>query len=141
MRRREFIALLGGAAAWPLLRPLVAWAELPKQRIIGFMGASTAAAVSTWVAAFERRLIELTEGRNVRIEYRWADGRFDRLAGFAGEFVRENVDVIVAEGTVTTLAAKKETSAIPIVFPIAGDPVGNNLVGSLARPGGNVTGF
>jgi ABC-type uncharacterized transport system substrate-binding protein len=123
MRRREFITLLGGAAAaWPL----AARAQQPaKPRTIGFMGASAPSAVSTWVAAFQQRLRELgwIEGRNVAIEYRWAEGRFERLAGFAAEFVRRGVDVIVAEGTVTVLAAKQETTAIPIVFPIAGDPL------------------
>jgi putative tryptophan/tyrosine transport system substrate-binding protein len=139
--RRKFLAALGGAAvAWPL----AARAQQPaKPRTIGFMGASAPSAVSTWVAAFQQRLRELgwIEGRNVAIEYRWAEGRFERLAGFAAEFVRRGVDVIVAEGTVTVLAAKQETTAIPIVFPIAGDPVGNKLVASLARPGGNVTGL
>src|SRR5262249_49811297 len=75
------------------------------------------------------------------VEYRWAEGRFERLAGFAEEFVQKKVDIIVAEGTVTTIAAKNATAAIPIVFPIAGDPIGNKLVNSLARPGGNVTGL
>jgi putative ABC transport system substrate-binding protein len=100
-------------------------------------------AVSTWVAAFVQRLHKLgwIDGQNVAIEYRWADGLFERLAGFAAEFARNGVDVIVAEGTVTTLAAKQATATIPIVFPIAGDPVGNNLVASLGRPGGNVTGL
>jgi putative ABC transport system substrate-binding protein len=81
------------------------------------------------------------ENRNIVIEYRWAEGRFERLAGFAAEFVRQGVNVIVSEGTVETLAAKQATTTIPIVFPIAGDPVGNKLVASLARPGGNVTGL
>jgi len=83
----------------------------------------------------------LEGGFNVSIEYRWAEGRFERLAGFADELVRQGVDIIVAEGTVTTLAAKKATATIPIVFPIAGDPAGNKLIDSLARPGGNVTGL
>jgi putative ABC transport system substrate-binding protein len=90
-----------------------------------------------------QRLHELgwIEGRNVVIEYRWAEGRFERLAGFAADFVRQGVDIIVAGDTVTTLAAKQATAAIPIVFPVATDPVGNKLVASLARPGGNVTGL
>ena len=139
MRRREFITLLGGTVAWPV----AAMAQQTKLRTIGFMGASASAAVSAWVAAFVQRLREhgWVEGRTVTIEYRWADGRFERLAGFADEFVRQGVDIIVAEGTVTTLAAKKATATIPIVFPIAGDPVGNKLVDNLARPGGNVTGL
>jgi len=140
VRRRAFITLLGGAT---VARPLVARAQQAKPRTIGFMGASASAAVSAWVAAFVQRLRELgwREGLNLSIEYRWAEGRFERLAGFADEFVRQRVDIIVAEGTVTTLAAKKATATIPIVFPIAGDPVGNKLVDGLARPGGNVTGL
>jgi putative tryptophan/tyrosine transport system substrate-binding protein len=145
LKRREFITLLGGAAAtasvsWP---HTASAQQAAKPRTIGFMGASAPAAVSTWVAAFVQRLRELgwIEGRNVAIEYRWAEGRFERLAGFAADFVRQGVDIIVAEGTVTALVAKQATAAIPIVFPIAGDPVGNKLVASLARPGGNVTGL
>ena len=139
IRRRAFITLLGGAASWPL----AARAQQAKPRTIGFMGASASAAVSAWVTAFVQRLRELgwREGFNVSIEYRWAEGRFERLAGFADELVRQGVDIIVAEGTVTTLAAKKATATIPIVFPIAGDPAGNKLIDSLARPGGNVTGL
>jgi putative ABC transport system substrate-binding protein len=140
MSRRTFITLLGGAvAAWPL----AARGQQAKPRTIGFMGASASAAVSAWVTAFVQRLRELgwREGFNVSIEYRWAEGRFERLAGFADELVRQGVDIIVAEGTVTTLAAKKATATIPIVFPIAGDPAGNKLIDSLARPGGNVTGL
>jgi putative ABC transport system substrate-binding protein len=126
-------------AAWPL----AARGQQAKPRTIGFMGASASAAVSAWVTAFVQRLRELgwREGFNVSIEYRWAEGRFERLAGFADELVRQGVDIIVAEGTVTTLAAKKATATIPIVFPIAGDPAGNKLIDSLARPGGNVTGL
>jgi putative ABC transport system substrate-binding protein len=81
------------------------------------------------------------EGRTVAVEYRWAEGRADRYAGFAAEFVRLKVDVILAVGTEPTLAAKQATSVIPIVFPVAGDPIGTGLVASLARPGGNVTGL
>jgi ABC-type uncharacterized transport system substrate-binding protein len=137
--RRQLMASLGAAAAWPL----AARAQQAGMRNIGFMGASAVTAVESWVTAFVQRLRELgwVEGRNVAIEYRWAEGRFERLAAFAAEFVRQRVDIIVAEGTVTTLAAKQATATIPIVFPIAGGPVGNNLVASLARPGGNVTGL
>src|SRR5215831_6900094 len=140
IRRRAFITLLGGAAAaWPLSGR----AEQSKLRTIGFMGASGSAAISGWVSAFVQRLTELgwADGRNVTVEYSWAEGRFERLSGFAEEFVQKKVDIIVAEGTVTTIAAKNATAAIPIVFPIAGDPIGNKLVNSLARPGGNVTGL
>jgi putative tryptophan/tyrosine transport system substrate-binding protein len=137
MRRRDFITLLGGAAA----TATASAQQAAKPRTIGFMGASAAAAVGTFVAAFVQRLRELgwIEGRNVTIESRWAEGRFERLAGFAADFVQQGADIIVTEGTVTTLAAKEATTAIPIVFPVAGDPVGNKLVASLARPGGNVT--
>jgi putative tryptophan/tyrosine transport system substrate-binding protein len=140
MRRRAFIGLLGGAAlAWPL----TARAQQPgKYRTIGFLGAATPSAASQWVAALVERLRELgwIEGRTVAIEYRWAEGRNERLAEIAAEFVRLNVDVIVTWGTASVLAAKQATLVIPIVFASAGDPVGTALVASLARPGGNVTG-
>jgi putative ABC transport system substrate-binding protein len=139
VRRRELITLLGGAAAWPL----AARAQQAKPRTIGFMGGSAGAALDTWVAAFVQRLRELgwIEGRTISIEYRWAEGQFDRLAGFATEFVRRQVDAIVAEGTVAVVAAEAVTAMIPIVFPVCSDPVGNKLVQSLARPGGNATGL
>src|ERR1700687_5928557 len=117
MRRREFITILGSAATtWPL----AARAQRATPRTIGFMGASAGAALETWVAAFVQRLRALgwVEGRNVAIEYRWAEGRFDRLAGFATEFVRREVDAIVAEGTVAVAAAEAATATIPIVFPV-----------------------
>jgi putative tryptophan/tyrosine transport system substrate-binding protein len=137
MRRREFIRLVGGVAAWPLY----AHAQ-PKPPIIGFLGPASAAAMSAWTAAFVQRLRELgwIEGRTVALEYRWADGRSDRLAELAAEFVRLKVDLIVTTGTaVPTL--NKATSTIPIVFAIANDPVGGGLVLSLSRPGGNATGL
>ena len=141
MMRREFITLLGGAAAaWPL----AARAQQPtKLRIIGYLGSSTALAQSQWVAAFLQRLRQLgwVEGRTIAMEYRWAEGRSDRFAEIAAEFARLKVDVIVTSGTVPTLAAKRTTSDVPIVFAVASDPVGNALVASLARPGGNVTGL
>jgi len=142
MIRREFITLLGGAAAsaWPLAARAQQAGKLPT---IGFLGSSTLSAMSQWTAAFVQRLRELgwVEGRNVAIEYRWAEGRADRLSEIAAEFVRLKVDVIVTYATTGTLAAKQATSAIPIVFAIAGDPVGTGLVASLARPSGNVTGL
>jgi putative ABC transport system substrate-binding protein len=140
LRRREFITLVGGAAAWPLAARGEQASKLPT---IGLMGASASTAVRAWVAAFVGRLHELgwIEGRNIAIEYRWAEGRFDQLPGFAAEFAHRAVDIIVAEGTVAAVAAKQGTATIPIVFPIAGDPVANKLVASLARPGGNVTGL
>ena len=110
---------------------------------IGLMGSGTAAAQKQWTAAFVQRLRELgwSEGQNVVIEYRWAEGRTDRFAEIAAEFVRLKVDVILTHNTPPALAAKKATSSIPIVFATAGDPVGSGIVASLARPGGNVTGL
>jgi putative ABC transport system substrate-binding protein len=145
VRRREFIKLLGGAVATPsLLWPLAARAQQPaKLRTIGFLGASTAAVTSRRTAAFIQRLRELgwIEGRTVAIEYRWAEGRPERFAELAAELVRLQVDVIVTAAAAPTVAAKQATSIIPIVFTVAGDPVGTGLVASLARPGGNVTGL
>jgi putative ABC transport system substrate-binding protein len=141
MRRREFITLLGGtAAAWPVA---VRAQQPTKLRIIGYLGSSTALAQSQWVAAFLQRLRQLgwVEGRTIAMEYRWAEGRSDRFAEIAAEFARLKVDVIVTSGTVPILAAKRTTSDVPIVFAVASDPVGNALVASLARPGGNVTGL
>jgi putative tryptophan/tyrosine transport system substrate-binding protein len=141
MRRREFIRLLGGAAAaWPLAARGQQPGKLPT---IGFLGQSTRSAGSEWVAAFMQRLRELgwIESRTVAIEYRWGEGREERFAEVAAEFVRLKVDVIVTSGTLAVMAAKRATGVIPIVFATAGDPVANHLVASLARPGGNVTGL
>jgi putative ABC transport system substrate-binding protein len=140
MKRREFITLLGGAAAWPLAARAQQPGKLPT---IGFLGQTTLSGGSEWVAAFVQRLHELgwNEGRTIAIEYRWAEGREERYAEIAAEFVRLKVDVILAGGTEPAIAAKQATSVIPIVFPTAGDPVGSGLVASLARPGGNVTGL
>jgi ABC-type uncharacterized transport system substrate-binding protein len=139
--RREFITLLGGAAvAWPLAARAQQAGKLPT---IGFLGQSTRSAGSEWVVAFVQRLRELgwIEGRTVTIEYRWSEGREERFAQIAAEFVRLKVDIIVTSGTPQVLAAKQATSVIPIVFATAGDPVGNGLVTNLSRPGGNVTGL
>ena len=139
--RRELLAALGGAAAaWPLAARAQQAGKLPT---IGFLGQTTHSGGSEWVAAFVQRLHELgwNEGRTIAIEYRWAEGREERFAELAAELVRLKVDVIVTSGTPQVLAAKQATSVIPIVFAAAGDPVGNNLVASLARPGGNVTGL
>jgi putative tryptophan/tyrosine transport system substrate-binding protein len=139
MKRRQFITLIGGAAAaWPL----AARAQPAKLPTVGFMGAATASTWSRWVAAFVQRMGELgwIEGRSIAIEYRWAEGRSERYAEIAAEFVRLKVDVIVTSGG-AVLAARKATSVIPIVFAVAADPVGGGLVASLARPGGNVTGL
>jgi putative ABC transport system substrate-binding protein len=141
MRRREFITLLGGAAAW---WPLAAWAQQPaKLPTIGYLGPNTRSLDSQRLVAFVERLRELgwIEGRTIAIEYRWAEGRNDRLAETVAEFVRRKVDVIVTSATPPTVAAKQATSAIPIVFASVGDPVGAGVVESLARPGGNATGL
>ena len=141
MRRREFITLLGGAAAgWPLAARAQQSGKLPT---IGFLGATTASGASQWVIAFVQRLRELgwIEGRTMSIEYRWAEGRSERFTEIANEFVRLKVDIIVTWGTASVIAANQATSVIPIVFALAGGPVGTGLVTSLARPGGNVTGL
>ena len=140
MTRREFITLLGGAAvAWPLAANAQQPAKLPT---IGYLGASTPLFDSHRVGAFVQRLRELgwIEGRTVTIEYRWSEGRSERYPEIAAEFVRLKVDVIVTTGGGVP-AAKQATSAIPIVFPVAGDPVGGGYVATLARPGGNITGL
>src|SRR5262245_6262224 len=138
MRRREFITLLGGAAAWPL----ATHAQPAKLPTIGILGAATPSAWSQFIAAFVQRLRELgwIEGRNVAFEFRWAEGRTERFTEIATEFVRLNVDVIVTAGG-AVLATKQATSVIPIVFALALDPIGGGMVASLARPGGNVTGL
>src|SRR6187402_1041320 len=141
MNRREVLTLLGAAAAsaWPV----GGWAQQNKVPIIGFLGGSTPAATSEWTALFEKRLRELdwTEGKNIQIAYRWAEGRTERYTEIAAEFVQDKVSVIVTAGTEPVIAAKQLTSTIPIVFATAGDPVGSGLVTTLARPGGNVTGL
>ena len=142
MRRREFINLLGGAAAaWP---NVARGQQAERVRRVGvLMGVANNALGQARARAFQQELERLgwTDGRNLSIQYRWAEGRAERYADFAAEFARLNVDVIVAEATPATLAAKQATSVIPIVFVGAGDPVGTGLVASLARPGGNVTGL
>jgi len=140
VKRRAFLTLLGGAAAWPLAGQAQQPRKLPT---IGYLGAGTPAVQSQWVAAFAQRMHELgwIEGRDITIEYRWAEGHPERFAEIAAEFVRSKVDVIVTPSTPAALAAKQATSAIPIVFASAGDPVGTGIVASLARPGGNVTGL
>jgi putative tryptophan/tyrosine transport system substrate-binding protein len=140
MKRREFIALLGGAAAaWPL----AVRAQQSAMPVIGFLGATTPSAASRWIAAFVQRLQELgwIEGRTIAIETRWAEGRSERYTEIAAAFVRLKVDVIVTHATAPVIAAKQATSLIPIVFAAVGDPVGNKIVASLAQPGGNATGL
>jgi putative ABC transport system substrate-binding protein len=139
VKRREFITLLGGAAAWPF----AATAQQPAVPVVGFLDSTTPSTSGDRLVAFRQRLRELgwNEGRNIAIEVRWAEGRNERSAEIAAEFVRLKVGVIVASGTPTTAAAKQATSVIPIVFVGAGDPVGTGLVANLARPGGSVTGL
>jgi putative ABC transport system substrate-binding protein len=139
MKRREFITALGCAAMWPR----ATFAQSAKRPTIGFLGPLSQSAQSDWTAAFVQRLREhgWIEGRTVEIEYRWGEGRSERLAEIAAEFVRLKVDLIVTGGTAPVLAAKQATTVIPIVFGVAGDPVGTGLVASLSRPGGNVTGL
>ncbi len=140
MRRRDFVILLGGGIlVWTQRVSAQQPGELP---IIGYMGQGTPAAEAKRVSAFVERLRELSWiERTVLIEYRWTEGRSDLAADIAAEFVRRKVDVIVTAATPLILAAKQVTSAIPIVFSVAGDPVSSGLVTSLARPGGNVTGL
>ena len=140
IRRRDFITILGGAAAgWPL----GARAQQRAVPVIGFLGANSATLQREWTAAFVQKLGELgwLEGRNLKIEYRWAEARFERSPEFIAEFVRLAVDVIVTHGTANVAAAKEGTSVIPIVFAAVPAPVGDHLVASLARPGGNITGL
>jgi putative tryptophan/tyrosine transport system substrate-binding protein len=141
MRRREFIALLGGAL---VASPLAARAQQAKKLpTIGFLGATSAVVWNSFVGAFLQRMRELgwIDGYNLAIEYRWAEGREERYTELAAELVKLKVDVIVTGGTAAVIAVKKATSAIPIVFATAGDPVGTGLVTSLSHPGGNVTGL
>jgi putative tryptophan/tyrosine transport system substrate-binding protein len=139
MRRRQFLGVLSGTAAWPLAASAQGARKLPT---IGLLSGATSSVEGQRIAAFVQRLRELgwIEGRTVAIEYRWAEGRSKRFAEIAAEFVRLKVDVILATGTAPALAAKQATGDIPVVFALAGDPVGTGLVASLARPGGNVTG-
>ena len=140
MKRREFISLVGAAAAWPLAARAQQVGKTPQ---IGYLGVSSPSLEPHYVEAFRQKLRELghVEGKNIAIEYRWAEGQDDRLPNLASELVRLKPDVIVTTGTPGAVAAMQATKTIPIVMASSADPVGSGLVASLARPGGNVTGF
>jgi putative ABC transport system substrate-binding protein len=140
MRRRDVVALLGGAAAaWPLAARAQQPGKVPR---IGFLGAQSAYSYASQLEGFRLGLRDhgYVEGTTIVIEYRWAEGKYERLRELVTELIRSNVDVIVTHGTPGALAAKQATTAIPIVVTLLGDPVASGIVVSLARPEANITG-
>jgi putative ABC transport system substrate-binding protein len=139
MKRRSFITVLAGGVAYPLL----AGAQQRAMPVVGYLSSGSPGPLNSVIPAFRQGLGETgyIEGQNVAIEERWAEGRYDRLPGLATDLVGRKVDIISSFGTPSALAAKNATSTIPVVFAGVGDPIGVGLVGSLARPGGNLTGF
>jgi putative tryptophan/tyrosine transport system substrate-binding protein len=139
MRRREFITLVGSAAAWPLAARAQKAGKAPR---IGFLGLASPSTFASRLEAFRLGLRDFgyVEGTSITVEYRWAEGRYERLPELAAELVRSNVDLIVTHATPGSLAAKRATTTIPIVMALIGDPVAAGIVASVARPGGNVTG-
>ena len=139
--RRELLIALGAGA---LAAPFASFAQQQPAKVprIGFLGASSASGIASRLEAFRAGLRDLgyEEGRNIFIDFRWAEGKYERLPGLAAELVRLNVDVLVSQGTPATLAAKRATTTIPIVMPAVGDAIATGIVASLARPGGNITG-
>jgi putative ABC transport system substrate-binding protein len=140
MRRREFITLLGGTVALPLAAQGQQSGKVPR---VGFMGNSTEALEANLVGPLREGLRELGyhDGLNIAVEYRWAEGKYERFPALVAELLAVPVDVIVTAGTPATLAVKKATSTVPLVMIAVGDPVGTGIVPSLARPGGNITGL
>jgi putative tryptophan/tyrosine transport system substrate-binding protein len=140
MRRREFVSLLGGAAAWPL----AARAQQSKKSVVGYLNSTSPTTYTNYTESFQRglRSTGYADGENITIVYRWAEGQNDRLPALAADLVRHQVDIIVATGaTAAAVAAKAATSTIPIVFITGGDPVEFKLVDSFNKPGGNLTGI
>jgi putative ABC transport system substrate-binding protein len=140
MNRRDFITLLGGVAAWPLAARAQ---QVERMRRIGFLLGNSKDETQEGLAAFTKALQEFgwTEGRNLRIDYRWAAADVDRIHAFAKELVGLQPDLILGQTTPVVAALRRETTTIPIVFVVVSDPVGSGFVASLPRPGGNITGF